>query len=289
MVPPALLSFLHFIDYGANLFFLGFLFYFVMIRKDNPKKKWLLLGFGAALSTSIAWMLVTALDMADGWDLKAIAYAMTKTDFAHWWCVRLVILLFGFIFAYFQKGLTGPRFLFLILLLATPLFSSLTSHAGTSESYRGLRIGLDYFHFVSASIWGGGLFGIFLFLDQIKKAKNAQSFEVFETVKRFSHFAMFSTGILMATGLVQVYLIENSLSRLWASDYGKLIFLKLFLFCSALLAAAVNQFYHMSKYKAGNDFKFAISVRREVGLEISIIFLVLGVTSVLTRSNLPGM
>jgi putative copper export protein len=289
MIPAWLMFFLHFLDYGINLFFLGFVFFVVIIRKLEFKKKWLYLGYGFGLFSSTAWMLATSLDMVDGWDSQSILYAMTKTAFAHWWCFRLILLAVGLISTHFVSSAGKGRSTFLFLSLAVPMFSSLTGHAGTSESFRVFRIGLDYSHFVAASVWAGGLLGVFLFLARIQKSGPVVLASGFQVVKRFSHFAMASTGILMASGLAQIYLIENSFRILWRSDYGKLIFLKFFLFCAALLIAAVNQFIHLNRYKEGNDLEFAVGVRREIGIEILIILLVLVATSILTRTNLPGM
>lgn len=286
---PFILSLIRMSDYVSSILLLGFIFFSIFIQRASLSRRWTRFGFGAVFCTSLFWMLASCVEMADDWNFKSIWYAMSKTAFAHWWCYRLLISLLGFVLTNvldFQRK--SSRIGLLTLAALIPIFSSMTSHAAMSETTASFRIGIDYLHVFSVSVWAGGLGGIYILLHRYLGGSRA-SIEVYPSIKRFAHFAMVSTGLLMISGLLQVYLTESSISILWASLYGKLLLVKLVLFSAALLAAAVNQFKHLARWKPGKDLTLAYAVKREIAIELAIIFIIFGVTSILTRTNLPGL
>ncbi len=101
---------------------------------------------------------------------------------------------------------------------------------------------------------------------------------------------MASTGVIGLSGLLMAYTAGVPLLHPWtAQDYGKLVFGKTMLFGAALLAAAINQFFHLRKWNPAGELQFSKSICREVRLELILVIGVLGLAGFLTRSALPGM
>ncbi len=288
MIPPWSLYLTHWLDYGATLLLLGSVVFDQFILREEWNVRRIRILFILACITSSSWMILSAIDMADSLEFSPIWFAMSKTNFSHWWCYRVLVLLIGALILSFTKITRLHKVLLLIMVSSIPIFSSLVGHPAMSETHVTIRVALDFFHTFGASIWLGGLYCLYHYLGNFAYSKEPITASAFPTVERFSHFAMASTGTIMVSGLVQIYLVNDSLFILWSSEYGKLAFLKLLLFCTALLAAAVNQFKHMAKWKPGNEPHFARRIRREVRIEMLIIVGILIITSFLTRTNLPG-
>ena len=60
---------------------------------------------------------------------------------------------------------------------------------------------------------------------------------------RFSRLGVFSVGILLASGLINSWNLLNGPRDLMATDYGRLVALKIVLFAAMVAIAAVNRFY----------------------------------------------
>ncbi len=99
---------------------------------------------------------------------------------------------------------------------------------------------------------------------------------------------MTSTVMIAISGLVMAWLNGAPLLRPWDSEYGILVLSKLLFFCLILGAAAVKQFLHLRSFSENNEVIFVRKIRREVGIEILLIFLVFILTGFLTRTPLPG-
>jgi putative copper export protein len=106
-------------------------------------------------------------------------------------------------------------------------------------------------------------------------------------VRRFSHFALTSTFVIAVTGIVMVYFAGVSLVRPWGAVYGQIALGKVFFFCAALGAAAVNQFLHLRNWNSENDRQTTMRLRREVSIELVLIVIVFGLAGFLTRTSLP--
>jgi putative copper resistance protein D len=59
--------------------------------------------------------------------------------------------------------------------------------------------------------------------------------------QRFSALGIISVGVLLATGLINSWILVGSLRGLVGTDYGQLVLLKVALFAAMLSVAAVNR------------------------------------------------
>ena len=64
-----------------------------------------------------------------------------------------------------------------------------------------------------------------------------------EATRRFSILGIVSVAVLLATGLVNAWMLVGSFHALAITGYGQLLMLKMIVFAGMLAFAAVNRFY----------------------------------------------
>jgi copper resistance protein D len=105
------------------------------------------------------------------------------------------------------------------------------------------RVLADATHLWAASIWPTGLLPFALFLRCARKVDDLSHLRpVLATARRFSTVSFIIVGILITTGIINACFIVGSFSALVATDYGRLLCLKLFLFLVILRLAAWNRY-----------------------------------------------
>jgi putative copper export protein len=256
-----------------------------LLLNFRRKLVWL---FRLTFVTSLFWMALSAVDMADSWKLADIWQAMTMTSFGHLWCIRIILVgVLVFIGPSMLRDRT--RSILLLLILASlPLISVLSGHAGSQTSNLGVRVVTDFTHAVAVGVWIGGLWMLHSWLSARLNVNSFDSNVSLLVITRFSHFAMASTGVIVITGVFTSYLNGVSLTNPWSSDYGRLVLGKIFFFGVAMLAAAVNQFLHLRNWKVENEVRSVRAVRREVQIEFALLMVVFLIAGFLTRTSLPG-
>lgn len=119
-----------------------------------------------------------------------------------------------------------------LLAAAGVLFIPGTSgHPGTAEP-RGLAIVLDAVHLGAGSVWLGGLIGLIILWRTQQLAL---------VVQRFSSVAVWTVGVLVATGIWASIVHLPTLASLWETGYGQWLLVKIGLLLGAVTLAAVNQ------------------------------------------------
>lgn len=225
--------------------------------------------------------------MSESWKWPDLWQVMGHTEFGHLWCIRIGMLLFLFVFSSLVALKRQYTVFVFFATLGLVVISGLTGHAGSQDSGTIWRVPLFWLHSVAAGVWTGGLFSLFFWLGARISRSDIDSSIGHSVVKRFSHFAMASTGIIFLTGLTAAVSGGVSVWRPWATTYGQLILAKTFFFSLTLAAAAINQFVHLKNASTITDLKFSKSIRREVLIEITLVILVFGIVGYLTRTDLP--
>jgi uncharacterized membrane protein len=99
-------------------------------------------------------------------------------------------------------------------------------------------------HLLAAGAWLGGLPAFALLLRHERSiARRGRDALVVRVVDRFSRLGVCSVGILLASGLINSWNLLSGPRDLIASDYGRLVALKVVLFGAMVAIAAVNKFY----------------------------------------------
>jgi copper resistance protein D len=164
---------------------------------------------------------------------------LSDTRFGLVWCIRLALAL---LLAVLLPWPT-TRWLQITIAVAFLVLLALVGHAGATPGMAGdLHLASDMLHLLAAGAWLGGLpaFVISLTSDNFGRGRHAP---VVRMVDRFSRLGLFSVGILLASGLVNSWNLLNGPRDLIASDYGRLVALKMALFGAMVAIAAVNKFY----------------------------------------------
>lgn len=128
------------------------------------------------------------------------------------------------------------------LATAAGFVSSLawTGHAGSTVGAAGyLHLAADVLHLVTAAAWIGGLASLVIFLSTTKVRDDMSL--VRNAVRRFSTLGIVSVTILFLSGIVNTAILVGSLHGLLATEYGRLLTLKLAMFVLMLAFAAINR------------------------------------------------
>lgn len=146
--------------------------------------------------------------------------------------IQIILLTLGF---WISKGVIR-----LTLLSITVLLWAFTGHSST-PSYGGIwSVLLDGFHLLAVSVWLGGLIGLLL---MIPKENSLDWLKV--VGKTYSKWALGSILIIGITGLLMSnnYVISYSIESFLASNWGKLIVIKMVLFIEILFIGFLQMRY----------------------------------------------
>ncbi len=119
-----------------------------------------------------------------------------------------------------------------------------TGHAGsTAGDWANLHLTADVLHLVAAAAWLGGLVPLALLLSQARHNEvHAWASLASQAARRFSILGIVSVGTIILTGIVNAWILVGSFKGLIATEYGRLLMLKIFLFIIMLVYAAINRF-----------------------------------------------
>ena len=165
-------------------------------------------------------------------------------------------------------------FLISILVLSSlNLYSnSMVSHSNSLDSFSSLAVSVDWIHFMSVSIWIGGLFylGIlftkrnFVTPNEVNiidknilpnfSEKNALK-QMIQGLMYFSFIAVTAISIIGITGLYLAFVHLQNLSSLITSMYGQILIIKLSLAFPMILIGRYNQIkiYNYTKLNSTNN------------------------------------
>jgi putative copper resistance protein D len=174
-----------------------------------------------------------------------------------------------------------------VVLVATIAW---TGHAAGTVGRTGpLHLAADALHLLAASAWIGGLIPLLLLLGEASRRNetNGQSIAL-HAAQRFSTLGIVSVGVLLATGLINSWILIGSLRGLVDTDYGQLVLLKVVLFAAMLSVAAVNRMRLTPRLgdPPGSlpQVEALRKLKRNIGIEIVIglgVFAVVGVLGTL--------
>ena len=209
----------------------------------------------AAIASGIVWFWIVLAQMTGGslWEMPSIAsidVVITRTQFGKLWAWRLPLMLLFTIANSF-----GSRKCWNVLwrsrawqcigaIIATTLLGSLAwaGHAGATLGVeRPIHLTADAAHLIAAGLWPGGLLPLTLILLQACRSSEASLLLAAGAItRRFSALSLLVVAALAATGLTNSYFLVGSLHALIASEYGRLLMLKLLLFFTMIGLGACN-------------------------------------------------
>jgi putative copper resistance protein D len=119
-----------------------------------------------------------------------------------------------------------------------------TGHAGAALGAPGnVQLGADVLHLLAAGGWLGALPALALLLHAARRAKDDRLRSAASiATRRFSIIGVLAVGTLLVSGIVNSWFLLSSPRDLVATDYGRLLALKVALFAAMIGIAAVNRF-----------------------------------------------
>jgi copper resistance protein D len=120
-----------------------------------------------------------------------------------------------------------------------------TGHAGSTLGAIGdLHVTADALHLLAAAAWIGGLVPLVLLLAAVRRHPTvAWASQARDVTRRFSTLGTVSVATLMASGIVNAWILVGSVHALLITEYGRLLMLKLGIFALMLVFAAMNRFW----------------------------------------------
>jgi putative copper export protein len=189
----------------------------------------------------------------------------------------ILVLFFGFLLVLlwispFQNqrrilGILG----FALILSSFSLYGHSTINGLSSQLLIVLHLG-------AISYWVGS----FLPLRYSTQGKIEEE-NLFQIAHQFGVYAVYYIGVLLITGLMLGTILVGGIEQLVTSDYGKAFLFKLCFVTILLGIGALNKFRLVPQLK-NNNLSHAIKLRKSISVEISILFIILVISSLLTTS-----
>ena len=189
----------------------------------------------------------------------------------------ILVLFFGFLLVLlwispFQNQRPIPGILgFSLILSSFSLYGHSTINGLSSQLLIVLHLG-------AISYWVGS----FLPLRYSTQGKIEEE-NLFQIAHQFGVYAVYYIGVLLITGLMLGTILVGGIEQLVTSDYGKAFLFKLCFVTILLGIGALNKFRLVPQLK-NNNLSHAIKLRKSISVEISILFLILVISSLLTTS-----
>ena len=188
-----------------------------------------------------------------------------------------LVLSFGFLLLLlwispFQNQRPIPGILgFALILSSFSLYGHSTINGLSSQLLIVLHLG-------AISFWVGS----FLPLRYSTQGKIEEE-NLFQIAHQFGVYAVYYIGVLLITGLMLGTILVGGIDQLLSSDYGKAFLLKIAFVTTLLGIGAINKFRLVPQLK-NNNFPYVIKLRKSINVEISILFIILVISSLLTTS-----
>ncbi|TAJ19857.1 MAG: hypothetical protein EPO47_02550 [Rugosibacter sp.] len=136
-------------------------------------------------------------------------------------------------------------------------------------------------HLLAVTFWLGSLWP----LHRSTYADDIENIAV--TMKRFGRLATIVVGLLIAVGVVLLWLLLEKPAALWGTAYGQLFVIKLFCVALLLALAAMNKL-RLTPQLLGGKRVTVLKLRRSIKVEIVVASLILLATATLTTVTGPA-
>jgi putative copper resistance protein D len=159
----------------------------------------------------------------------------------------------------FKTGARQPSGWLRNLAVATAaLFLGSLAWAGHASAGLGiggaLHLANDVIHLLAAGAWVGGLAALLLFLGEPGLDAEAQGLSMAgEVLHRFSMVGIASVAALAASGTINTWFLTDHLRALPATDYGRLVQVKIGLFLVMFSLATVNRMLLLPQLSGSSD------------------------------------
>ncbi|SHL95387.1 putative copper resistance protein D [Bradyrhizobium lablabi] len=215
---------------------------------DSRIRKVAWISLAIAMVSGLTWVLWLTMSLS-GESLGeavmsgALRDVLNLTQFGWISQIRLALAIVLAICLVFQRSALCRG---LALAAAVGLVASIawTGHAGSTPHKLGyLHLASDALHLIAAAAWIGGLVPLALLLTAGRRYHLlAWAALELELVRRFSLLGIVSVATLIASGLINAWILVGSFAGLVVTLYGWILMLKLIVFAIMVALATVNRF-----------------------------------------------
>jgi len=201
------------------------------------------------LLSGVAWGIFTLAAMAGtlsaAFDPDTVLSVLRESSFGPVWAARLVLTIIATGRLMRRIGDEEGRDPLLLLISTILLLSlALTGHTQANEGALGvIHICVDAAHLLAAGAWLGGLVQLLFLIVFTVRFPSADHFNsATRALTRFSGMGYLAVAVIIATGLVNAWVLLGDVNHLASTPYGQVLSLKLALFLGMLGLAAHNRF-----------------------------------------------
>lgn len=260
-----------------------------LFRTQTLRMAWT--GLAITLASGMIWLLFQAASMSglplgEVMTSSVLSTVLNKTQFGQVSEIRagLAIILAACL-AYDRF----PLAVWLAAVTALGLTATIawTGHAGSTLGEIGnLHLAADALHLLAAAAWIGGLVSLALLLAVARRNQAGASASLArDAAMRFSTLGIVSVGTLLATGLVNAWILVGSFHALVITGYGRLLMLKLVVFAVMLVFAAINRFWLTPRlaFSSGDERRLEAlrQLTRNSVIEIALGFAIFAIVGML--------
>lgn len=199
--------------------------------------------------TGMIWLLLegasmSGLSFAQAMTAEVFSTVLNQTQFGQVSEIRFVL---AAILAGCMRYDRLPLARGIALAMALGLVAAIawTGHAGSTAGDAGIvHLAADVLHLLAAAAWTGGLVSLVLLLQASRRDRTSASAAfAWQATRRFSTIGIAVVVAILATGIVNSWILVGSLNALIATGYGQLLILKMALLAVMLSLAAANRFW----------------------------------------------
>jgi copper resistance protein D len=220
-------------------------------RFRNLSARLVLLGLVLALVSGAAWFVLLAQRIGGQSLTEAVGETawtlLTQTQFGTIWQLRLAcaLALAALLMALNNQGprrSAVPEGIVLVLGIVFIGTLAWSGHGGATPGAAGyVHTCADILHLVAAAAWVGGLVPLVLMMRSALPVDDQSRMIMVAILHRFSNLGILSVAIILATGVINTWVLVGGVDGLTNTDYGRLLVLKITLFLAMLGFAAVNR------------------------------------------------
>lgn len=218
-----------------------------VVRMQTLRVAWI--GLATTAVSGAIWVLLQAaamsgLSLGEAMTADVLLTVMNETQFG---LVSEIRLAFAIILAACLAYDRAPWARWPALASALGLIAAIawTGHAGSTVGSIGLlHLTADALHLLASAAWIGGLAPLALLLAVAGGRHDfARVSFAHDATQRFSMLGIASVGTLLATGIVNAWILVGSVHALLVTEYGRLLMCKIVLFAVMVAIAAANRFW----------------------------------------------
>jgi putative copper resistance protein D len=207
-----------------------------VMRTQIRRVAWV--GLAITVVSGAIWLLLEAAAMSGlAWreaiTANVLSTVVNETQFGLVFEIRSVLAIILAACLAFDR-LAPARWLALASALGLVAAIAWTGHAGSTPGEMGLlHLTADTLHLIAAAAWTGSLVPFALLLAAARRYPGEASAQLArDATQRFSTLGIASVATVLGSGIVNAWILVGSIDGLIATQYGRLLILKIALFAA---------------------------------------------------------